>query len=166
RYAAGAISKNSALKVSYYRGLLAGRLGETSKYKGSMLAVGLSEADIRYCLDKVEASFGCLRLVVACVNSPKSLTLSGEAEQIEALHGLLEEDQIFSRKLMVKVAYHSFQMQEIASAYEAAIGNLEIPHQQTGTLMFSSVTGSLIHPEELATSGYWVRNMVSPVLFS
>ncbi|PLN79543.1 hypothetical protein BDW42DRAFT_172734 [Aspergillus taichungensis] len=165
-YAAGAISKKYAMKVSYYRGLLAGRLGETSKKKGSMLAVGLSEADIRAYLNKIETSFGCLRLVIACVNSPQSLTISGETEQIEALHELLEEEQIFSRKLMVNVAYHSFQMEKIASAYEVAIGNFEAPLQRTGILMFSSVTGGLIHREELATPRYWVRNMVSPVLFS
>lgn len=130
-----------------------------------MLAVGLSEADIRAYLNKLEASFGCLRLVVACLNSSKSLTISGETEQIEALHDLLEKDQVFARKLMVNVAYHSFQMQEIASAYEAAIGSLDTPLQRTVILMFSSVTGGLIHREELATPGYWVRNMVSPVLF-
>ena len=131
-----------------------------------MLAVGLCKEDILGYLNKIEASFGCLRLVIACINSPKSLTISGEAEQIEALHGLLGEEQIFSRKLMVNVAYHSSQMEEIAGAYEAAIGNLEASLQQTGTLMFSSVTGGLIHREELVTPEYWVRNMVSPVLFS
>ncbi|KAF7179631.1 hypothetical protein CNMCM7691_008680 [Aspergillus felis] len=167
-YSSGALSKHSALKVAYFRGCLAGELGRISDTNGAMLAVGLSQFNVGPYLKKVNETFGPLRLVVACVNSPKNITVSGESEQIEYLERLLTEDDIFSRKLVVNVAYHSFQMEEVAARYEAVLGNLEVPcHRlKRRPTMISSVTRKVIHRDELASPAYWVRNMVSPVLFA
>jgi acyl transferase domain-containing protein len=167
-YSSGALSKRSALKVAYFRGCLAGELGKISDTKGAMLAVGLSQFNIGPYFKKVSETSGPLRLVVACVNSPTNITVSGDSEQIEYLERLLTEDDIFSRKLIVNVAYHSFQMEEVAARYEAVLGNLEVPchRMKRRPTMISSVTGKLIHRDELAKPAYWVRNMVSPVLFA
>ncbi|KAL2818527.1 hypothetical protein BDW59DRAFT_165475 [Aspergillus cavernicola] len=166
-YSAGALSKHSALKIAYFRGCLAGELGKISETKGAMLAAGLSQLDVGPYFNRVSAVSGRLRLVVACVNSPKSITVSGERDQIEYLERLLTEDKVFSRKLVVNVAYHSFQMEEVAAQYEAVLGNLEVPcpRLKRHPIMMSSVTAKLIHRDELANPAYWVRNMVSPVLF-
>ncbi|GFF87206.1 hypothetical protein IFM53868_05068 [Aspergillus udagawae] len=167
-YSSGALLKHSAMKVAYFRGFLAGELGKISDTKGAMLAVGLSQFNVGPYFKKVSETSGPLRLVVACVNSPKNITVSGESEQIEYLERLLTEDDIFSRKLVVNVAYHSFQMEEVAARYEAVLGNLEFPYPRLKRrpTMISSVTGKLIHRDELASPAYWVRNMVSPVLFA
>ncbi|KAL2793731.1 polyketide synthase [Aspergillus keveii] len=167
-YSAGALSKHSALKVAYFRGCLAGHLSKNSQTKGAMLAVGLSQTDVQPYLKTVSTAYGSLRLVIGCVNSPKNITISGETQQIEHLDRLLTEDGIFSRKLAVNVAYHSFQMEEVASEYESLLGDLEPPCPRTKRhpIMISSVTGDVIHRDDLANPAYWVRNMVSPVLFS
>ncbi|KAF7159056.1 hypothetical protein CNMCM5623_004289 [Aspergillus felis] len=163
-YCTGGLSKQSALKASYYRGCLAAKLEELSSIKGSMLAVGLPKKDTQEYIDRMQDP----RLVVACINSPRSVTVSGDAEQINSLHDLLQQDEVFSRKLVVNVAYHSFQMREIANEYQSAMGTLEKPscEKKKAPVMLSSVTGDWVSNLELTDPAYWVRNMVSPVLFS
>ncbi|KAF7128246.1 hypothetical protein CNMCM5793_002788 [Aspergillus hiratsukae] len=167
-YCAGGLSKQSALKVSYYRGFLAARLDELSSMKGSMLAVGLSKKDTQRYIDRIMCGRQGPRLVVACINSPRSVTVSGDEEQIDALHDLLQQDEVFSRKLVVNVAYHSFQMREIANEYQSAMGTLVKPSsgKKKAPVMMSSVTGDWVSNLELTDPAYWVRNMVLPVLFS
>ncbi|GKZ24500.1 type I Iterative Polyketide synthase (PKS) [Aspergillus brasiliensis] len=166
-YCSGALTKRSALKVAYFRGSLAGTLGQSSSIKGAMIAVGLSREHVRKYLDALESQCERLEVVIACVNSPHSVTISGKLEQIDELHNLLSRDQVFSRKLAVNVAYHSFQMREIADRYFTAIADLEAPRQRKRRrpFMVSSVTGTLVSSERLVEPEYWVDNMVSPVLF-
>ncbi|GAA91228.1 polyketide synthase [Aspergillus luchuensis IFO 4308] len=166
-YSSGALTKWSALKVAYFRGSLAGVLGRSSSMKGAMLAVGLSKENAQKYLGTLESQSDGPQVVIACVNSPQSVTLSGKLEQIDALHGLLNRDGVFSRKLAVNVAYHSFQMREISDAYLTALGGLEAPRnrKRRRPFMVSSVTGTLISSERLMEPEYWVNNMISPVLF-
>ncbi|EHA21280.1 hypothetical protein ASPNIDRAFT_118598 [Aspergillus niger ATCC 1015] len=136
-YSSGALTKWSALKVAYFRGSLAGVLGRSSSIKGAMLA--------KY-LDALEPQFERVEAVVACVNSPQSVTISGKLEQIDALHDLLDRDGVFSRKLAVNVAYHSFQMREISDRYFTALGDLEAPYlcSQSGKT-YKKIDGSHRH---------------------
>lgn len=141
---------------------------EKSSYvKGSMIAVALSPKDVGLYLQKIAGECEILRLTVACINSPKSVTISGEEMQIDMLKSALSAENIFCRKLKVKVAYHSFQMHEIAAQYQSAMGELEKgTEHKTPIEMVSSVTGTWIKPEDLRAPEYWVHNMVSPVKFS
>ena len=54
-------------------------------------------------------------LSIACINSPKSITISGDSSQLEALQERLTAQNIFSQKLKVNVAYHSKYMDSIAA---------------------------------------------------
>ena len=47
---------------------------------------------------------------VACVNSPTSVTLSGDVAALEELRAVLDERSVFARRLKVDVAYHSAHM--------------------------------------------------------
>ncbi|CAG9992168.1 unnamed protein product, partial [Clonostachys byssicola] len=174
-YCAGALSRHSAWKIAYLRGLLAARLTSTSpdntnNVKGSMMALGLPAAEANKYLERVADQLGSKRLVVACINSPLNVTISGEESHIDHLKTLLDaaSSGIFARKLKVSVAYHSFQMLEVADEYVARIGQLRPPpaSSTSAPLMASSVTGTWILPDELLKAEYWARNMVSPVLFS
>jgi acyl transferase domain-containing protein len=132
-----------------------------------MIAVGLSSDDVAPYLEDIKAEHEDARINVACVNSPKSVTVSGDEVLIDILKNRLDEAEVFSRKLKVGVAYHSAQMEEIATEYQTALGSLEKPYrqEQTRPQMVSSVTGTWADPVELIQPEYWVRNMVSPVLF-
>ncbi|KAM7200715.1 Compactin diketide synthase mokB [Naviculisporaceae sp. PSN 640] len=165
-YAKGAITREAAWLIAYHRG----RLSSSIKQHGAMMAVGLGEADANTHIEKVledDESGG--KIVVACINSPSSVTISGDTNLIDKLGVALEQEKIFNRKLAVKVAYHSPHMQTIADEYLHSIKGLRsmIPeHAAESTVrMFSSVTGDLIEASSLLEPSYWVSNLVNPVKF-
>ena len=165
-YCIGALSLRSACKVAYQRGRLAAQLAKAAKIQGSMLAVGLSEAKVESYISKVALMSGHTGIVVACINSPKSVTISGDDQQIDSLKAILDDESIFARKLAVEVAYHSPHMQQIADDYLTAMGDLESGDQLHGCQsMVSSVTRQDVTTRELNQADYWVRNMTSPVRF-
>lgn len=128
-----------------------------------MMAANLLEREAREILEQNPK----LRVVVACINSPSSITLSGDRDDFEALEAVLAEKGVFARRLKVEHAYHSPQMEIIAEDYLDSLRNLQPNGVKHGTppRMFSSVTGSEIATDEL-TPEYWVKNMVSPVKFT
>ncbi len=121
-------------------------------------------------IEALESQSG--RLSVACINSPTSVTISGDAVALGSLKERLDKLGIFCRKLKVDVAYHSFQMQEIADVYLQSLGTLDsgfsnaTSQRDDSVAMVSSVTGTWTSTSELCQPRYWVQNMVSPVLFS
>jgi acyl transferase domain-containing protein len=98
-FAAGALTRKSAIIISYYRGKLAKR----QDGKGAMSAVGLGSAEIAPFLEE--------GVVVACENSPRSVTLSGDREKISTVISAIQASNpdVFCRQLRVSIAYHSRQ---------------------------------------------------------
>lgn len=159
-YAAGALTFKSALFVSYTRGLLSQTLVENDNHiPGAMLATGLSATDIEPYLATLNQGYA----VIACINSPSSVTVSGDLAAIDELHDLLQRDGRFARKLKIPLAYHSTHMQAIADEYMMRLGGLKTS-TDTAIGYRSSVTGHLLHPSELNAS-YWATHMKSPVRF-
>lgn len=161
-YAAGYISHEDAIKVAYFRGVfsedVARRLGNR---KGIMMAAGVSETEAQEYLEKVTDGVA----VVACINSPSSVTLSGDVSAISQLEEMLTKDGKFARKLRVKTAYHSPHMQIIADDYLNAMGDIKPMKGNGSTVMYSSVTGKLALASAFDAT-YWVKNMVGSVRFS
>jgi acyl transferase domain-containing protein len=143
-------------------------LEKTSEFKGSMLAVGLSEQDTMSYIEEASKQFDEVKLSVGCINSPKSVTVTGEVSQLNALKIILDRDHVFCRKLKVNLAYHSSQMNEIAPLYLEALGKLEDDYSNVRDCpeMVSSITGDWIKRGEAAQASHWVNNMISPVRFS
>lgn len=131
--------------------------------EGSMMAVGASPEKAEEWIAKVTKG----EVVVACVNSPTSVTLSGDTAGIDELLGLLQSEGIFARKLQVDTAYHSPHMQALAEDYFDAIADVETlePLLSRKCTMHSSVLGGLIEPSELGPVN-WIRNLISPVQFA
>ena len=127
------------------------------------MAVGLPESAIQPYLDRVSKG----RVVVACVNSPRSLTLSGDTSGIDQLCEMLNQEDIFARKLKVDTAYHSHHMKMVASEYLSAIHDVSpLPKKANESVkMFSSVTGNQVDNSAMGPD-YWVENLVSTVRFS
>lgn len=132
-----------------------------------MVAVGLSEDEIEFHLKKVGQDLAGQALTISCINSPKNVTISGTETHIDALILYLKEENIFYRKLCVTLAYHSPQMNQIATEYLTHIEDLEVGKSINSerVKLISSVTGQAASIEELCKAEYWVRNMVSPVRF-
>jgi len=163
-YCAGKISRQGAWKIAYYRGYVSSKQLSAN---GAMMAVGLGSSQLEPYLELVRQN-GNGELIIACYNSPKNNTVSGDEALIDALKELLDNDGVFARKLNVKNAYHSAHMVAIAEGYLQLMGNilsgsrLAVPHV---VHMVSTVTGEEVVNEHL-TGQYWVDNMVSPVRFT
>ena len=125
-----------------------------------MLAVGLGETEVRTYLDHFTDS----QLCVACVNSAKSTTISGDEPAIDGLKRILDTNSIFARKLKVDTAYHSPHMHRVAADYGASLGNLTSSTLRNGPAFYSTVTAA--QKSDGFGAEYWVSNLVSPVRFS
>ncbi|KAF3077641.1 Compactin diketide synthase mokB [Trichoderma lentiforme] len=169
-YAIGALSLESACKVSYFRGQLAGKLkANNASSPGAMMSINLTEANVPEYLAAIgdEVSSVC----IACMNSPLNCTLSGPEPAIDAIKAQADKDGIFAQKLKTGVAYHSPAMEAIAEEYITRMGSLEGASRQdlkvaSAIPMVSSVSGKIVRPATLKTGQYWVNNMVSPVRFT
>jgi acyl transferase domain-containing protein len=165
-YAIGSLSFDSALKVAYFRGRLASSLARNPAYKGSMLAVSLSESQITAYLTKFQEEYPSHKIFISCINSTRSVTLGGTLNAITAISARLEVDGIAAQRLRVDVAYHTPHMRELSQEYEHLMGSLESGNSRPGIVMISSVTGRPVDSQELQQPRYWVRNMESTVRFS
>lgn len=163
-YCAGALSKWSALKIAFYRGRLSAKLARSQR-QGAMMSVDLSETAVkRYVSTSIDQSE---YVSIACINSPKNVTLSGSERQISTLKSVFERDGVAAKVLRVNVAYHSKAMSEIAVEYGDLISDIATgDHKQDRPVIVSSLTGTEASPDEMSTGTYWVRNLTSPVRFS
>jgi acyl transferase domain-containing protein len=162
-YCKGAISRESAWKIAYHRGRLTNFIRLLAPHiNGGMLVVGINEDQARKYLKRVLDG----KVVIACVNSPSNVTISGDMLGINQLYELLTLDSIFTRKLKVETAYHSHHMNIIAAAYMESLRDIELLSTSDSEItMFSSVTGAIVKSTDLGPK-YWVDNMVSTVRFS
>lgn len=179
-YAVGALTHRQAMATAYYRAVLAAdeSIRVPGAPKGGMAAVGLGADEAQEYLDRV-ADVG--KVVIACVNSPQSVTVSGDNDAVAAVEALCKEEDVFARKLKVEQAYHSHHMDPLADAYHELLRK-EMARTVTKTLeaeteeetedgelkvIFSSaVTGGRItDAKEIADPGHWVGSLVQPVLF-
>jgi acyl transferase domain-containing protein/NADPH:quinone reductase-like Zn-dependent oxidoreductase/SAM-dependent methyltransferase len=163
-YAANAISAHSAMSIAFLRGLLASNMKQLG-YEGSMMAVGLSEEEANKEITRVKSTLGTA--VVACINSPRSVTLSGDTAAIQELQKALLGRDVSAKILPVDVAYHSHHMQVVAGEYlRRLIEARVVPHSvEYRVHMFSSVTEDMIDQSKLGAE-YWVSNLVGSVRFS
>ncbi|KAK1992892.1 beta-ketoacyl synthase domain-containing protein [Colletotrichum falcatum] len=170
-YAAGAISREAAWKVAYHRGRLSARLARSeSRPRTGMAAVGLDKAATEAAIGRVDRlpGGGEGTLEIACMNSPDSHTVSGDARKIDRLVEMLAGDKVFARRLNVDVAYHSRYMRPVADEYLSAMGELDqgVPKGPSEPRFYSSTVGGPIAPSQLRQPDYWVKNLVSPVRFA
>ncbi|KAN0092149.1 BcPKS8, polyketide synthase [Hyaloscypha variabilis] len=160
-YASGALDLESCIAIAYFRGQsIVSLKRQYPELKGAMMAVGGSPDDMRPLIKLLREG----RATVACINSPSSITASGDEAAISELQELVEEKQMFNRKLRVDTAYHSHHMNLVAEEYRASIKHIESKNT-TGTLFHSSLKGNRIKTTELGPS-YWVENLTCPVRFS
>ncbi|OQE31225.1 hypothetical protein PENSTE_c001G09701 [Penicillium steckii] len=159
-YAAGIYDLEGAMALSYRRGQMTQLLKKTfPDLKGTMIAIGAGPDAVKPMLKTLKSY-----ATIACVNSPSSVTVSGDVSAIDELEPILQEKALFNRRLKIDVAYHSDHMKNVAEAYLAAIESIQPAATSTATF-FSSVTGEIAQPADLGPA-YWIQNLTSSVLFS
>ena len=163
-YAAGLLTLREAILVAYYRGYAVSHYAP----EGAMAAVGLGPDAARDWIHRAVPDGSPVQ--VACINSPQSVTVSGDRDGIDALVAALQSAGIFVRKLKTDgKAYHSDHMAVVGAAYEqllqAAEALGEVP-AHTGARMWSTVLAREVHAPDVRTISYWRQNLESPVLFA
>lgn len=151
-FVSGALTLEACVELAWHRSRL-----QAIAAPGRMIAAALSEDAARHLIET-----GGGHLSLAAVNSPSSVTLSGDRGEIVALHERLQQQQVFSRVIPFPVAYHSAHMDGIQRELLDSLGSLA---PAAGAIpMVSTVTGSPIDGRELGAS-YWWRNVREPVRF-
>ncbi|KAM7193824.1 hypothetical protein V8F33_007613 [Rhypophila sp. PSN 637] len=167
-YAAGLCSGPEVIIAAYYRGYCAAKYGVEG---GGMLAVGLGAEDI--------VTGGYLtklgkKVVIACENSPKSVTLSGPRPDIRLAKEVFDAEGIFAREVRTPMAYHSSAMEPVAQPMVelirtacARLDSLDRQWRYPRRMMISSsVKGNpVIVDEREITPQYWADNLTGRVLF-
>ncbi|KAI6581452.1 Type I Iterative PKS [Pyricularia oryzae] len=172
-YAAGALALHECAAIAYFRGQSVLQLKAAYPgLKGGMLAVGAGSEEVSEMI-KTMAPDPARRVVVACVNSPGSITASGDVAAVEELQAKVEEKQLFNRRVRVETAYHSHHMELVADWYGAAVGPLDPkatdlkPKEGRHVVEFySSLEGKRVRDLAVLDTSYWVQNLTQPVLFS
>lgn len=164
-FAAGYISFKAAIAVAYFRGIAASKVLKDAEVQGAMLAIGTGAEKAQEFVDLATGY-----AVVAAVNSPKSVTISGDVAAIQHIQEQAEKQGLFVRRLRVGVAYHSRHLDRVADSYLASIKPFCSPDQSSQDeatskpWLISSVTGQK-EPAESVSASYWVRNLLQPVQY-
>ena len=153
-HVAGAISIEDAARVICLRSQLLRRVSG----RGAMAAIELSMAETAEAIAGYEG-----RLSIAVSNSPTSTVISGDGQAIDEVLAVLDERDIFCRRIKVDVASHSPQMDPLRADLLAALEGMQ-PHA-SAVPMYSTVTASIADGAQLSAE-YWVRNLREPVLMS
>lgn len=177
-FAAGLVSFKAAIAIAYFRGIAARDILKDTSVQGAMLAIGTGAAETQKLLDVAKGY-----AVVAAVNSPDSVTVSGDVAAIKQIQEQAEKQGLFVRRLNVGVAYHSRHMARVADSYLTSIqpfcfSGQSLPSRdsayssETGSSdaqssepwFISTVTGQREFADTVHVS-YWVKNLLQPVQY-
>lgn len=152
-WASGALSLADAAKVIYERSALQGKMHGS----GTMAAAKCSQEKL---MELLADKHG---VEIAGWNAPDNFTLSGDADEIDALKPLVKEAGGFFKRLPLAYAFHSSRMEPLESEVLATLADLQ-PVAAEDIRFVSSVTGEVTSGEMLKAD-YWWRNVRMPVRF-
>lgn len=163
-YAAGRLSAEDAIVISYYRGMVAHLARGSSGQAGGMVATSMPKSEaVAFCNSPLLG--GSIQL--AATNSPNSTTLSGD---LDAIHLALKQEDVRlegSKVLHVDTAYHSRYMTTPAFHYAKAMREHGVSPVSGGnqTIWVSSVKDRPRTRAQDLDCQYWADNMVNQVEF-
>ncbi len=150
---AGVCDADTALTIAARRGALMQALPP-----GAMAAAGCDAATAEAAL--LEAGGGA---VIAAVNGPDSVTLSGDTAAVERAMAVLRDGGVRVTRLEVSHAFHSPLMDPILGELDAMARVLPLRDPQLP--LHSTVNGRAASPGLLSDPAYWARHARAPVRF-
>ena len=108
-FTAGLVLFEAAIAIAYFRGIAVKEIPADQGVDGAILIVGTSAQEARKLLQGFKGY-----AVIAAVNSPNSVIISGDVNTIQRVHQRAEQQGLFVRRLKVTVAYYSRHMERAA----------------------------------------------------
>ncbi|WP_420077391.1 type I polyketide synthase [Streptomyces sp. JL3001] len=151
-HVAGVLSLTDACRLVSARA----RLMQDLPAGGAMVAVAAGEDEVRPLLTG--------GVVLAAVNGPRSVVLSGPDEAVDAVAARLADAGHRTARLRVSHAFHSPLMDPALEPFRTAVA--ELSFAEPALPVVSNVTGRIAEPGELTTPDYWIRHLRETVRFA
>ncbi|MEM1256295.1 MAG: SDR family NAD(P)-dependent oxidoreductase [Cyanobacteria bacterium P01_H01_bin.21] len=125
---------------------------------GGKMAVVFAEAS------QVERAISSHNTVtLAAINGPKSVVISGQGQDIDALVKKIEHQEIRTRELSVSHAFHSPLMAPMLAEFEQTAEQLTFSAPQIP--LITNVTGELWPADTIPDTNHWRHHVSAPVQF-
>ena len=152
----GILSLEDASRLVAHRG----RLMQSLRERGAMVAIAASEAEVAAALALHDSARA---LSICAINGPASVVIAGAEQAVLDVMSAFAARGVRTRRLTVSHAFHSPVMEPILPELAAVAASLEylpplIP-------VVSNVSGALAGPE-MGTSAYWAEHARAPVRFA
>ncbi len=148
---AGVFTLDDALKLVSQRGKLMQAMAP-----GAMLAVNLSEQQLRECIP--------VGLDIAAVNGPEQCTVAGSLVMIDSFASSLQKQNVIAKPLQTSHAFHSAMMEPMLDEYERILGEIEFKRPQLAYV--SNVTGTWISDAQAMDRRYYLDHVRQAVRFA
>lgn len=152
-YASGAFSLEQATRLIFERSRAQGM----TKGAGKMAAAGLSAEACKAAIDELG-----LDIEIAACNSAKSVTVSGQPDDLAKLGEHFKAEEVFYRILDLDYAFHSKLMDPVETSLIEALRTHGLEPGSCDVRMVSTVSGEFVAGSELAPE-YWWHNIRQPV---
>ncbi|MFF5257293.1 acyltransferase domain-containing protein, partial [Streptomyces leeuwenhoekii] len=146
-HVAGVLSLGDACRVVAARG----RLMQALPSGGVMVAVEAGEAEVAEVLRGRESRVG-----IAAVNGPSSVVVSGAAEVVAEVVGVLRGRGCRTRRLSVSHAFHSPLMDPVVEEFASVVGAVELAEPVI----------AMAGGEGVCSARYWAEHVRRPVRFA
>ncbi|MBL1102378.1 type I polyketide synthase [Streptomyces coffeae] len=150
---AGVLTPADGARIAGLRSRLIAGLTE----RGGMGWIGLPVARVQ------ERLVDYPGLGVAAVNGPRSVVVSGAADELQSLCAALAAEEVPVRTLLVDYASHSHGVEELHAELIDALA--DVAPAEAEVPFYSTVTGGRVDGTEL-NADYWYRNLRETVRFS
>jgi microcystin synthetase protein McyG len=152
---AGVFSLEDGLRLVAERGRLIGTLPAG----GTMAAVFADESRVAAAIEAEGTE-----AVIACLNGPANVVISGEGATVDAFLIRLRQEGIKSRRLVVSHAFHSPLMDSILEPFLSLA--TKVQYSEPRIAIVSNVTGKMASQGLMTSPEYWSRHIRNPVRFS